>query len=161
MRLKLLGVVVDAVLVLLERNVREADEEIGVLDHFHVAQMLLETARNGAGFRCHLRIEEVEAAFERALEQAAAVMAGAAGHVVCSDIRRGAFWCSQTNREAAGQVQQHFRHEVAGVTQRLLAFRLCLANQLVVGFLQKVFKCDQVFQVSHVQAPLVFFAFNN
>ena len=88
-------------------------------------------------------------------------MAGTAGHVVSSNVRRSAFRCSQADSKASGQVEQNFRHEVASVAKCLLTVCLSLADQLVVGLLEQVFKCDQVFQVSHVQAPLKFFAFNN
>ena len=159
--LQLAFVVLNAVLVSLERHVGERHEEVRILDDVHVAKMLLETAGDRAGLSAEISIQEVVAAFECALEEAAAVMAGTAGHVICSHVRRSAFRRSQTDCKAAGQVEQNFGHEVAGVTQRSLAVCLSLPDQLVVGLLEQVFKCDQVFQVSHVQAPLKFFAFNN
>ena len=78
------------VLTVFERNVNELAEETVVLNDLHVLdgvkmlllEMLLETAGDGAGLGCHLCVEEVEAAFERALEKAAAVVTYASGHVV-------------------------------------------------------------------------------
>ena len=159
--LKLAFIVLNAVLVSLERHVGERHEEVRILNDVHVAKVLLETAGDRAGLGAEISIQEVVAAFECALEEAAAVMAGTAGHVICSHVRRSAFRRSQSDCKAAGQVEQNFGHEVAGVTQRSLAVCLSLPDQLVVGLLEQVFKCDQVFQVSHVQAPLKFFAFNN
>jgi hypothetical protein len=159
--LKLAFIVLNAVLISLERHVGERHEEVRILDDVHVVKVLLETAGDRAGLGAEISIQEVVAAFECALEEAAAVMAGTAGHVICSHVRRSAFRRSQTDCKAAGQVEQNFGHEVAGVTQRSLAVCLSLPDQLVVGLLEQVFKCDQVFQVSHVQAPLKFFAFNN
>ena len=160
-RLQLVLIVNNAVLVLLERHIGERHEEVRILDDVHVAEVLLETAGDRAGLGAELSVQEVVAAFECALEEAAAVMAGTAGHVVCSNVRRSAFRRSQADSKASGQVEQDFRHEVASVAKCLLTVCLSLPDQLVVGLLEQVFKCDQVFQVSHVQAPLNFFAFNN
>ena len=157
--LKLRDEVIDSVLGLLERDVGEVHEEVRVLDDVHVTQVLLEAAGDGAGLSRHLGVKEVVAALERALEEAAAVVAYTTGQIVGRDVGRGAFRRSQTHGKTSGQIEQNFRHEIAGVTQRFQALLLCLTDQLVVGLLQKVFKCDQVFQVSHVQAPLKFFAF--
>ena len=150
---------IDSVGSLLEGNVGEVHKEVGVLNDVHVAQMLLEPAGNGAGLSGHLCIEEVVAAFQSTLEEAAAIVADTTGQIVGRDVRRSTSGRSQTDGEAAGQVQQNLRHEVAGVTQRLQTLFLRLANQRVVGLFQQFFKCDQVFQVSHVQAPLKVFAF--
>ena len=88
------------------------------------------------------------------------------GHLVdvVNDYRGGSYGffsahASNTFRETSGQIEQNLRHEIAGVTQRFQALFLCLTDQLVVGLLQKVIKCDQVFQVFHLQAPLEIFAF--
>ncbi len=143
-RLQLLAEVVHAVLVLLERHVGELAEEVRVLDDVHPLQMLLETAGDGAGLGGELGVEEIEAALERALHEAASVMAGAAGHVVCSHLGRGAARGAQANGEAPGQVEQDLRHKVTGVSKGALAFVLCLLDEVVVGLLQQVFKEDQV-----------------
>ena len=90
-RLQLVLVVNNAVLVLLERHIGECHEEVRILDDVHVAEVLLETAGDRAGLGAELSVQEVVAAFECALEEAAAVMAGTAGHVVCSNVRRSAF----------------------------------------------------------------------
>ena len=77
MCLQLLAVMVEAVFRAFERHVRERDEKVLVLDDVHLPQMLLEPAGAGAGLGAGLGIEEVVAAFERALEQAACIVAHA------------------------------------------------------------------------------------
>ena len=44
-----------------------------------------------------------------------AVMAGPGGHIVGCNIGRGTTGRPQAVGEAAGQIQQHLRHEIAGV----------------------------------------------
>ena len=153
MRLELPSVVQVAVFRLFERHVREFAEEIRVLDNVHHLQVLLEAAGDGAGLRRHLRVEEVVAALERALEQAAAIVAGAAGHVVCGYVRRGAARRAQPDAEAALEVEQYLRHKIAGVSQGPFPLGLRLLHEGVVGLLEQVLKEDQVLQVSHMQTP--------
>ena len=112
-------------------------------------QMLLEAAGGSAGLGRHLGIEEIVATFERALQQAPGKVADAGRHVVGRDVRGCAAGCSQTDREAAGQVEKHFRHEVAGIANCALAFGFCLLDKVVVGFLKQILKVDQVFEISH------------
>ena len=64
---ELFFVVVDGVLVLLKRNIREFAEEIRILDDIHELQVLLEPARDRTGLRRHLRVQEIKAALECAL----------------------------------------------------------------------------------------------
>ena len=152
MVLKLLGVVFDADVVLFERDIGEFNKEVVVFDNAHILdavqvlllQMLLEAAGGRAGLGGHLGIEEIEAALERALEQAAGIVAGAGGHIIGGNVRRGAARRSQSDREAAGQVEQYFRHEKAGVADRALALGPALLDQIVIGLLKQVFKKDQV-----------------
>ena len=112
-------------------------------------EMLLEAAGDGAGLGRHLCVEEVVSAFERTLKKAASVVANTCGHVVGRHIGRCAVGRSQTNGEAAGQVEKHFRHEVAGIADGTKSLSLCLLHQLVVGFLEQVLKVNQVLKVSH------------
>ena len=150
MRLQLRLIMVDAVLRLLERHVRELALEARVVDDAgHPLQMFLKTAGDGAGLGGELRVEIVEAALQRALQKAAPVVAGARGHIVGRHVRRGAARRAQTRGEAAGQIQQYLGHEVAGVAQRQPALILGLLDQLVVCFLQEIFKVDQMLEISH------------
>ena len=120
--------------------------------------MLLEAAGDRAGLRRHLSVEEVVAAFQRALEEAASIVADAAGKIVGRNVRGGASRCAQTHGEAAGQIEQDLRHKVAGVAQRLQSVFLCLPDERIVGLFQQLFKCDQVLQVFHILAPFSVFA---
>ena len=56
---------------------------------------------------------------------------------------------SQSDREAAGQVEKYFRHEVAGIATCALAIGFGLFDKVVVGFLKQILKVDQVFEISH------------
>ena len=112
-------------------------------------QMLLETAGGGAGLGAHLGVKEIVSALQRALQQGAGVVADTAGQVVGRKVGRGAARRAQTHREAAGQVEKHFRHEVAGVADGSLAILLSLLYQFVVGFLKQILKVDQMFEISH------------
>ena len=145
------------VLAVFEGNVDKFAEEFIVFDDVHILhgvklfllEMLLEAAGDGAGLGCQLRVKEVEAALERALKEAASVVANTCGHVVGRDVGRSATRCSQANGEAAGQVKKYFRHEVAGVAERIFTLCLCLLHQFVVGFLKQILKVDQMLKVSH------------
>ena len=111
--------------------------------------VLLEAAGDGAGLGGHLGVEEVEAALERALKEAAAVVADTAGHVVGRDVGGCAARRSQSDGEAAGQVEKHFRHEITGVADRVQALFLALLDQLVIGFLKQILKVDQMLEIFH------------
>ena len=112
-------------------------------------QVLLEAAGGRAGLGAHLGVEEVVAALERALQQGAGVVADTAGEVVGRDVGGSAARRSQSDGEAAGQVEKYFRHEVAGVADRALALGFRLLDKVVVGFLKQILKVDQMFEISH------------
>ncbi len=68
--LQLLLVVVDAVLVLLERYICEGCLERRVVDNaVHVVEMLLESACDRAGLGCKLGVDEVVAALKSSLKK--------------------------------------------------------------------------------------------
>ena len=68
--LQLLPVVIDAVGILLERNVREGCLERRVIDNVvHVLKMLLESASDRAGLCGELGVDEVESALQSSLEE--------------------------------------------------------------------------------------------
>ena len=144
-------------LIVFEGDVAEGAEEVIVVDDAHVLdgvkvllfQMLLETAGCGAGLGCELGIEEVVATLKSALQQAPCKVADAGGHVVGRNVRGCAAGRSQSDREAAGQVEKYFRHEVAGIATCALAFGFGLFDKVVVGFLKQILKVDQVFEISH------------
>ena len=76
-------------------------------------------------------------------------MADAGGHVVGRDVGGCAARCSQSDREAAGQVEKYFRHEITGVAHRAQAVLLGLLDQLVIGFLKQILKVDQMLEIFH------------
>ena len=144
---ELLPVMLVVVLRSLEGHVDEFAEEVVVLDDVHPLQVLLEAAGDGAGLRGHLGVQEVEAALQSAFKQAASVVADTGGHVVGRNVRRCAARRSQSHREAAGQVEKHFRHEIAGVANGVFPLGLCLLDKRVVGFLKQILKVNQVFEI--------------
>ena len=158
MGLQLLAIVQIAVFGFLEGYVGEFAEEVGVLDDVHVLhgvqvllhQVLLEPAGDGARLGGHLGIQEVEPALQGPLHQAAAEVTGPGGHVVGGHVRRAAAGGPQAHREAAREIQQNLRHEVAGVAQSPAALGLGLLDQIIVGLLQQILHKDQVFQVPHI-----------
>ena len=91
---ELIAEVFIVVLGVFKGNVGELAEELVVLDDVHVLDgvkmlglnVLLEAAGDGAGLGRHLCVEEIEAAFECALEKAAAIVTYAGGHVVSRDV---------------------------------------------------------------------------
>ena len=154
---QLLAVVCVAVLVVFERNVGEGAEESVVLDDTHIVdavemfllEVFLEAAGGGAGLGSHLGVEEVESALERALHEGTGVVADTAGEIVGRDVRRHAARRSQTDGEAAGQIEKDFRHEVAGVADGVFALVLCLLYQIVIGFLKQILKEDEMLEIFH------------
>ena len=99
-----------AVFRVFEGNVGEFAEEIIVVDNAHILdgvevlllEMLLEAAGGRAGLGCHLGVEEVVAALERALHQGTGIVANAAGQIVGRDVGRGAARRSQSDPPEAG-----------------------------------------------------------
>ena len=94
MVLELIMVVLIVVLGVLERNIHKLAEELVIINNSHILDgvevllldVLLEAAGDGAGLGGQLRIEEVEAAFESTLEEAASVVANTGGHVISCDV---------------------------------------------------------------------------
>ena len=117
--------------------------------------MLLEAAGDGTCLRGHLSVQEVVAALKRALQQAAAIVAGAAGHIVGGDIRRGAARRAEPHPKTSGQIKQDLRHKITGIAQGALSLTLSLLHEVVVRLLQQVLKENQVLQVSHSNPPLI------
>ena len=154
---KLGGIVLVGDLVIFERDIGEFAEEVVVVDDAHIVdgvemlllQMLLEAAGGGAGLGGHLRVEEVEAALQGALHEASCVMAYTGGHVIGRDVGGCAARRSQSDGEAAGQVEKHFRHEITGVADRAQTVLLGLLYQLVIGFLKQILKVDQMLEIFH------------
>ena len=144
-------------LVVLERNVGKFAEKIVIVDDAHIVdgvevlllQVLLETAGRGAGLSRHLRVEEVVAALQGALHEASCIVADTGGHVVGRDVGGCAAGRSQSDGEAAGQVEKHFRHEITGIADRAKAVLLGLLHQLVIGFLKQILKVDQMLEIFH------------
>ena len=141
-----------AVLVVFERDVGELAEEIVVVDNAHILdgiellllEVFLKTAGGGAGLGAHLRVKEVVAALERTLQQRAGVVADTTGQIIGRDVGGRAARRSQTDGEAAGQVEKHFRHEVAGVADGPLSVGLALFDERVVRLLKKILKIDEM-----------------
>ena len=106
--------------------------------------MLLESACYRAGLCSELGVDEVEAALQSSLEKRSAVVACTAGHVIRSHVRRCAPRRSQSYCEAARQIEEDFRHEIASVSETQIAVFLALAHKLIIGFLQQVLKVDQM-----------------
>ena len=154
---QLIPVVVIGDIGFFEGDVDKLAEEIVIVDDAHILhgvqvlllQMLLEAAGSGAGLGGHLGIQEVEAALQGALQKAAGIVAHARGHVVGCDIRGSTAGRSQPHREAARQVEKHFRHEIAGIADGVFSLRLGLLHQLIVGFLKQILKVDQVLEIFH------------
>ena len=156
---ELLTVMLVVVLRPLEGHVDKFAEEVVVLDDVHPLQMLLETAGDGAGLRGHLGVQEVEAALQSAFKQAASIVADTGGHIVGRDVRRCAARRSQSYREAAGQVEKYFRHEIAGVANGVFPLGLGLLDKCVVGFLKQILKVNQVLEIFQKKPPYIeFFA---
>ena len=108
-------IMVNTVFRLFERDIHELALEALILDDIHTLEVLLKTAGHGAGLGSQLGIQEIEAALQGTLKKAAAVVTGAGRHIIGRHIRGCAAGGAQAHREAAGQVQQHLRHEIAGV----------------------------------------------
>ena len=57
---------------------------------------------------------------------------------------------AEPDPEAARKVEQHFRHEIAGVAERPLSFLFRFPYEIVIGFQKKLFELPQVYKISHV-----------
>ena len=114
--LQLFLIVLQAVLILFERNVSEIAEEVRIVNDVHHLEMLLHTGGGSTGFCCHLCIQEVIAALQCPLQQAAAIKTGTTRHVVGRHIRGCAVRCSQTNADTSGDIEKNFRHGIASIT---------------------------------------------
>ena len=161
--------VVVAVLRVLEGDVGEGAEEVVVVDNAHILdgievlllQVLLEAAGGRACLGAHLGVEEVVAALKSALQKGACVVADASGQVVGRNVRRSAARRSQADREAAGQVEKYFRHEVAGVANGSLSVGLALLDKFVVRFLKKILKIDEMLKIFQQITPQIFCFLSN
>ena len=97
------------------------------------------------------RRQEAVAAFDAAFEQRFCKSANERAEIIGCDVHRTRSRRAKSHAEAVVEIEQHFGHVIARVAQRDFAvFFDRLLNQLVVGFLQEIFKVEQMFQVSHI-----------
>ena len=109
-----------------------------------------------AGVHTDQRVKILIAALDGALEQGAGKLAGVVGHVVGRDVDGAGLRGAKPCGEAVVNVQQNLGHVETGITQADAAVVLGLPDQLVVGFVQKLLKIDQmlqVFQMVHLFFP--------
>ena len=152
---QLLLIVIDGEVLVRERHVHHAHEKLRVflLHKAEDLKMLVTAVHHLARLGREQRVEIVITALDAALENAAGVRADLARHVVRAHVDAAGVRRTQAAREAAGQVQQRLRHEIAGVAQGVFPLRLGLLYQLVVGLLQQILKIDQMLQVFHGLLP--------
>ena len=152
---QLLLIVIDGEVLVRERHVHHAHEKLRVflLHKAENLEMLVTAVHHLARLGREQRVEIIITALDAALEDAAGVRADLARHVVRAHVDAAGVRRTQAAREAAGQVQQRLRHEIAGVAQGVFPLRLGLLYQLVVGLLQQILKIDQMLQVFHGLLP--------
>ena len=125
---QLLLIVIDGEVLVRERHVHHAHKKLRVflLHKAENLEMLVTAVHHLARLGREQRVEIVITALDAALENAAGVRADLARHVVRAHVDAAGVRRTQAAREAAGQVQQRLRHEIAGVAQGVFPLRLGL-----------------------------------
>ena len=139
----------------LKRNIGEGAEEIVVVNDPHIIDrvemllldMLLEAAGGSAGLGSHLGIEEIIAAFKGALQQGTGIVAYTAGEIISCNVGRSTPRCSQSDRETAGKVKEHFRHEITGIADSSFAVSFSLFDEVIICLLKELLEKDEMFKV--------------
>ena len=108
-------------------------------------EVFMGAVHHTAGLGADQRVEEVIAALNGAFQQTAGIHTGLLAHVVggdgdVRDARR-----AHTHREAAVEVQKHFGHVIAGVTQRLLPFGERFVHEFVFDVAEQALEKYAVF----------------
>ena len=105
-------------------------------------------------------VEKCVVALKRALQKRTGELAAVVGHVIGCKLHGIGVRCTKPDGEAIAQVHEHLRRVKAGVTERQVPLRLCLADKLVVRVLQQALKVNQMLQFFHCgSSPCVIFIF--
>ena len=129
-----------------EGDIHHAHEEVRILflDKTHNVKILMRPVHHLAGLGREHGGQEIVPALHAALKNAAGERAGFVGHVVCADVGVRRTGSAQTHREAAAEIKQHLRNEVAGVAQSLFALGGSLLDKLIVCVLKQTLKINQM-----------------
>ena len=76
-----------------------------------------------------------------------------ASQIIGRDVRGGAAGCSQSDGKAAGQIEEHFRHEIAGIADGPVAVSFPLLDEVVIRLLKELLKKDEMFKVFQQITP--------
>ena len=152
---QLLLIVIDGEVLVRERHVHHAHEKLRIflLHKAEDLKMLVTAVHHLARLGREQRVEIVIAALDAALQQRLAVVADEVRHIVRRDVQRPRQRCAQAHRKAVSGVEQHLRHVVAGVGQRVLPLGTRLLHERVVGALEQLFKFVKMLQVFQSTLP--------
>ena len=152
----------DAVLVVGIGNVQIAVEELVLVLalHVHNLHVLDGAVIRLADVNAYHGVEKCVVALKCALQKRTGELAAVVGHVIGCKLHGIGVRCTKPDGEAIAQVHEHLRRVKAGVTERQVPLRLCLADKLVVRVLQQVLKVNQMLQFFHCgSSPCVIFIF--
>ena len=155
----LIDVTFKAMVVGLERHIEYADEKLVVVNEAKQLEMLDRSVHFAASFARKKRGQESVTALDTAFEQRFCKAAEERAEIVRCDVNRTRARRAQSHAYAVVEIEQHFGNVIARVPQSKFAVLFdSLLHEFVVGFLQKVFKVKQVFEIPH--NLLLFFRIN-
>ena len=147
----LVDVAFKAVFVGFERHIENADEKLVVVHKAQKLEMFDCSVHLAASFARKQCRQKSVPALDASFEQRFCKSANEGAEIVGCDVHRPRARRAQSYADAVVEVEQHFGDVITRVAERKFAvFFDCLLNKLVVGFLQKVFKVKQVFEIPHI-----------
>ena len=153
----LLDILANGVILHLEGHIGVRDEEVRLFVELEYFEMLVKAVHHRAGVHACKTIEEVVASLHTALKQGAGKLAGVVRHIVGRHVDRTGPRCAQTHGETVVQIEQYLGNVEAGIADGKLALRLCLLYQFVVGFIEELFKVDQMLEILQMVHLFSFF----
>ena len=150
---------VHAVFVRLERDLHVLVEEAVVpLAHGSEQLHILDAAvHHGAAVGGDNAVGKIVSAFDGTLKQCPRRLAQEACHVVGRNVHRAGVRCEQAHAECVAEIHQRLRRILADICDADLPLLLGLIYQLIISFLQEVFKVSQILQFSHSYSPIHIF----
>ena len=152
----LLDIVADGIVNHLVRHIAVRHKEIGLFVHFEQLKVLIEAVHHGARVNPCKPVQEVEAALDASFHQSTCKLAGIVGHIVCCNVHTARARCAQPDREALPHIQQHFGDMEARIPDGKASVCFCLLDKLVVCIVEKIFKENQMLQISQTVHPSPF-----
>ena len=149
----LILIVLQPVLGYLKRHVDERDEEVWLVHKAQQLEMLQRAVHLRAGLAACDGVKKAVPALDAALHQRLRVAAEIVCKVVGRDVHRPCARRAHTHGKAVVKIQQHLRHMITCVADRVRPALRRAQNKLVRCVVEQMLEVYEMFQIPHCRPP--------